>query len=311
VTDGERGLSTGALAVIAAGAEEADRTGLFSAVSFEALRSTGLLEAKLPTELGGPGSCLLELFDLLEAVAQFDGSAAWNGSTMGTSAAWPASHLPDEGVDEVLDGRSQWPLFAGTFVTSGQARPERGGFHVSGRWGFASGIRHAEWLVAGCLRTDDRSAVYCVLPVHEVTIHDTWDTIGLRATGSCDYTVDDVFVPCQRTFCDLGPPARRGGHLNQLPILAFLTPDHTAITLGNARRALDCVLAEAREKQRLGSASALANRGAFQRDIGRADTALRAARSLVREKLSTLDACDTVTAATVIDARTVATYAAD
>src|SRR4051794_4376175 len=69
VTQGDGGLSVTALEIIAAGAEEADRSGYLPAASFEALRSTGLLAAKLPKELGGADSSLLELFDRLEAVA--------------------------------------------------------------------------------------------------------------------------------------------------------------------------------------------------------------------------------------------------
>ena len=299
-----------ALAVIAACAEEAERACRLPAASFEALRSTGLLTAKLPRQLGGPGISLGAIFDQLEAIAVVDGSAAWNGSTMSTSAAWPASRLPDEGISELVGEGGVWPAFAGTFVMSGQARPVPGGFRVSGRWGFASGIRHADWVVAGCVRSDGEGNAWCVLPVTDVVIHDTWDTIGLRGTGSCDYTVNDVFVPCSRAFFDLSAAPRRGEKIHRLPILAFLTPDHTAVTLGNARRSLDCLIAQAR-KQRVGSASPMRDRGAFRRDIGRADARLRAARTLVRDVLDGLDASESVTQSMVEDARAVAAYAAE
>jgi alkylation response protein AidB-like acyl-CoA dehydrogenase len=304
------GQWTGALEVIAAGAEQAEHDCRLSDATFAALQSTGVLCTKLPKELGGADASLRMIFDQLETVARVDGSTAWVGSTMGTSSAWPAAHLPDDGVAEILGDGDEWPQFAGTFVTSGDARPEPGGFRVSGRWGFASGIHHADWLVAGCNRSDGGGQVWCVLPIGAVMVIDTWDTIGLRGTGSCDYVVSDVFVPAARTFDGLVPPPRRGGRIHRLPILAFLTPDHTAVTLGNARRTLDCLAALA-AGQRLGSASALGARGAVRRDLGRADASLRAARALVHEVLETLDACDEVDPALVVEARAVATFAAE
>ena len=37
--------------------------------------------------------------------------------------------------------------------------------------------------------------VWFALPAHQVTVHDTWDSPGLHGTQSCDYSIDDVFVP--------------------------------------------------------------------------------------------------------------------
>src|SRR5205085_5878076 len=120
----------------------------------------------------------------------------------------------------------------------------------------------------------------------------------------------DVFVPCSRAFHDLAGPPLRGGRIHRLPILAFLTPDHTAITLGSARRALKGIVALA-QKQRVGSSSPLRDRGAFRRDVGRADISLRGARVLVLDVLSRLDTTDDIDASTVVEARAAATYAAE
>jgi alkylation response protein AidB-like acyl-CoA dehydrogenase len=289
------------LEVIAAGAEEADRRARLADTTVDALRRAEVFAARLPGDLGGPGTGLVAQFDLVDMLARVDGSAAWNATFMATAAAWPAARLPDAGIAEVLGGRPDWPLFAGTFVPSGEARPVPGGYRVRGRWGFASGIHHAEWVVAGCVRADVNELVWCVLRTCEVTVHDTWDSVGLRGTGSCDYSVDDVLVPVSRTFHVTGEPWR-GGPLHRLPMHAFLTPDHTAVTLGCARRALDEAATGAIGKLRLGSGTPLADRGAFRRDLGRADTRLRAAYALVRHVLAVLDATSEAPPDLVLDA---------
>jgi alkylation response protein AidB-like acyl-CoA dehydrogenase len=149
-----------------------------------------------------------------------------------------------------------------------------------------------------------------VLPVASVAVDDTWDALGLRGTGSCDYSVDDVFVPAERTFHVTEPP-RRGGHVHRLPMHAFLTPDHTAVTLGSARRAIDAAAQQSIGKVRLGSTTALDARATFRRDLGRSATRLRAARALVREVLAELDAADNVPAELLLEARVAATHAAE
>jgi alkylation response protein AidB-like acyl-CoA dehydrogenase len=302
-------------AFLAAHAAEADAQRRLPSPVFDALEHNGLLAFRLPAELGGPGDVrLVELFDTIEALARIDGSAAWITAFMGTAAAYPAARLPDAGVADVLAGQDgHWPAFAGTFPPTGAATPADGGYRVRGRWGFASGIHHARWVVAGCVvpRPDAvNELLWCVLPIHDVTVEDTWFAIGLRGTGSCDYVVDDVFVPTHRTF-RLATPPERGEALHRLPIHAFLTPDHTAVTLGSARRTVDALAEHVHGKVRVGSAVAVADRGAFRRDLGRMDARLRAARSFVREVLERIDHADDVSAELLLDARIAATHAAE
>lgn len=272
---------------------------------------TALL-AKLPREVGGTEGPLVEQFDVIESSAHDDGSRGWNLAFTASSAGLAAARLPDEGVAEILasspDGT--WPAFCGTFPLSGRAEPVAGGVRLTGRWGFGSGIRDAAWIACGAVGADS-TPVWCALPVHEATVHDTWDSPGLAGTQSCDFSIDGVVVPAHRTFSLTGAP-RRGGPLFRLPTHAYLTPDHTGITLGCARRALDECIAQARGNQRLGSAHALDQRPAFVRDLGRHHTRLAAARGHVRDVLGLLDAATGAIAATqLLDARTAATHAAE
>ena len=166
------------------------------------------------------------------------------------------------------------------------------------------------WVACGAKRTDDATSIWFAVAVHEVRVHDTWDSPGLAGTESCDYSIEALFVPDHRAFTTVGAPAR-GGALFRLPIQAYLTPDHTGVSLGCARRALDECAAQARGKQRLGSTHALDQRPAFVRDVGRAHTRLAAARAHVLEVMARMDTAAVVDEVMFLDARCAATHAAE
>ncbi|WP_419924990.1 acyl-CoA dehydrogenase family protein [Candidatus Poriferisocius sp.] len=277
--------------------------------------SPSLLKLKLPKELGGIEADLRSQFLATEAASRKNGSAGWNETFTTTSAAIAAARLPTEGMAEVAasaTGGADWPPFTGTFPMSGRAVPAPDGVVVTGRWGFASGISNASWVVAGC--ATDSGPRWAVIPVEQVTVHDTWRVSGLEDTQSHDYSVDEVFVPHSRLF-DLSTPAPRGGILHGLPMYALITPDHCGVSLGIARRALDEIAIAAAGKNRLHSTAPLDERPAFQRDLGQADTKLRAARALVLEVLD--EFWSTATEGRAIEdelvqrARAAATHAAD
>ena len=72
-----------------------------------------------------------------------------------------------------------------------------------GRWGFASGIRHAQWTIAGTRVVRDNSGPpelrMVIFPTTAAHIYDNWQVGGLQGTGSCDFSVADLFVPAAFT----------------------------------------------------------------------------------------------------------------
>ncbi|MCB0995560.1 MAG: hypothetical protein KDB21_10740 [Acidimicrobiales bacterium] len=267
---------------------EADALGRLTDAVVAALREARLTDMKLPVEVGGLDAESPTQFDVHERLAYADGATAWTLMALGTAGAWTASRLPDDGIAEIVEagGDHTWPLVAGTFPFHGRAVRDGGGWRVSGRWGFASGIRHAAWVSCGCL-TDAGGRVWCTLPIASVTIEDTWHADGLQATGSTHYRVEDVWVPDHRCFSIEGPGVR-GGASHRLPTLAYLLADHTAVCLGLARRALDETAAAASGRHRMGATTGQADRGAFCDELARHDVALRAARLLVRTEIAEL-----------------------
>jgi alkylation response protein AidB-like acyl-CoA dehydrogenase len=275
----------------------------------EVLRDLRLFWLKTPRELGGSELDPLDFCDVLEELAYYDASAAWtmmvgNGTT-GMVAGW----LPDEGVREIFPAAAvgagpatgpavdpavdpgapvRLPICAGQFVARGTAVPADGGFVVSGRWSFSSGINHADWVVGGCrvAGTDDRQ-VLVVVPKAEATLHDTWYAAGLQGTGSGDFSLTETFVPAARTFDWAGGAAsRRGGDLfRQVPLL-FVSNELGPVVVGVARRAIDDMYALAGATDRRGSRVYLSERAAFLKDIARAECRLRAARLLYRDTVA-------------------------
>jgi alkylation response protein AidB-like acyl-CoA dehydrogenase len=125
--------------------------------------------------------------------------------------------------------------------------------------------------------------IICVVPAHASLIHDTWHTGGLRATGSNDVEVKDVFVPTHMTFRIGTAGDRRSRHhqgpLYRLPLGAGLGTPIAAVALGIARRAIDTVIGIASAKTPVGRTSALRDQPVLQADIARAEAAVRSARS--------------------------------
>ena len=91
------------------------------------------------------------------------------------------------------------PAAALLVMPSARAVPVEGGFRLTGRWAFASGVHHAEWVAAQALMTVDDDAPpvlhMLVFPAAAVELHDNWQVLGLRGTGRCDISVSDLFVP--------------------------------------------------------------------------------------------------------------------
>ena len=118
----------------------------------------------------------------------------------------------------------------------------------------------------------------------EVTIHDTWDTSGLRGTGSNDIEVKDLFVP-QGRWAVLGGRPQIDAPLYRFPTLGLLALGVSAVALGIAVHAIECFIDLAAGKVPTGSSRALANRGSAQADLARAEAAVSSARAMTFEAI--------------------------
>ncbi len=245
-----------------------------------ALRSSGLLRAGAPAAVGAAEASPAVTLGCAETVARGDASAGWCVSIAATSSLL-GGWLPEGGLEEVFGSADQ--VAAGVWAPRGSAQRVDGGYRVSGRWSFCSGITHSEYLFGGCLveagEGGSPTPRVLGLPVAELEICDTWHTSGLRGTGSHDAVATDVFVPEQRGLWLLDPPTS-GGALYRFPILAFFALSIAAAALGNARGAIDDLSELAAVKVGQGSSRTLAQRPATWSAVAQAEASLRAARLL-------------------------------
>ncbi len=271
--------------LLAGEVEGEERAAQLSRASSDALYDAGILQMKLPAALGGGEADLCTQLEVIEALAQHSPAAAWCAMVGATSLALPGAFMHEDGIARMFaDGHI--PRGAILIMPSGRATPVDGGYRLTGRWAFASGVQHAEWVAVNALVAvdDDAPSVLhmLVFPAAELTLHDNWQVVGLRGTGSCDVSVEDVFVPAECVWDVERQAPRRGGPLYRLGVPAFVANEHAGFATGVARRALDALTTVAIEKKRgYGpGAVSLADRGAVQRLIGRAELELSAARGL-------------------------------
>lgn len=274
-----------------AGADEAEEIGRLPPVVVKALDDSGLFGLKLPAELGGAEADPVTQIDVIEKMAYIEPAVGWCMFIGATSIGWPGAFLPDESIDRVFNS-DHVPHVAGVGGVRGRGVAVDGGYEISGRFQFASGIGHAEWLVGGAAIQDETGETveqrFFLIPVSDAVNHDNWRVAGLKGTSSGDFSTDQLFVPKEMTWDwqDLaqGHP-QRGGPIFHLGMPAFTADEHAAFSLGVGRRALDLVIEAAQSKRRGHGAAAtlVGDRPVFQRFVGEADLRLRAARALVCE----------------------------
>jgi alkylation response protein AidB-like acyl-CoA dehydrogenase len=242
------------------------------------LIAAGCFRALVPRSHGGDELELAEHLSVLEALAAADGSVGWTVA-IGASAPVIGGHLPAATFDAMYaDGPDV--VGAGSFNPTGAATPVAGGYRVNGRWAFASGCTHAHWFVAHCFVDDGRVPPLrmMVMPPSDVEILDTWSTMGMRGTGSHDFTVADVFVPEERSFSIFEVP-EIDFQLLHVPELCLASMSFAAVAVGIAGAALGDVVGLAAGKVPMFADSTLAANPLFRHRLGRADAALRAARA--------------------------------
>ena len=272
-----------------AGAEEGEETGTLPQASVDALYDSGLLRLKMPHVLGGAEADLVTQLDVLEAVCEIEPSAGWCLMIGAASMGGVGAFLPDDAIEEIFVGGNP-PRTAGVFAPYGKAVPVDGGYLLSGRWSFASGIRHSNWISAGARVVTESpgypAQVRATVRTADVKVHDNWHVMGLRGTGSCDFSVEDLFVPTSFAYDVSLTEPLRGGAIYRLGRPGFVTNEHSAFALGVARRALNTALEVGQSKTRgYTSVNALSRRPAFQRMLSEADLRLRATRLLSVEVL--------------------------
>ena len=166
------------------------------------LHQSGLFRILQPKRVGGSELPFRSIVELVSVIGRGDGSTAWVLANL-AAHHWLLAMWPKEAQDEVW-GQSPDNLIGSALIfPRGRARKAPGGYRLSGRWPFSSGVDPASWNLIGAIMQDEEEGTteprIFLLPAKDYTIIDTWQVIGLSGTGSKDVVVEDVFVPEYRS----------------------------------------------------------------------------------------------------------------
>lgn len=286
---------------IKAGAEEGERIRRLPDPILEGMERAHVFSMAMPREWGGPELDPMEQMRVIEALSEIDASVGWC-AMIGIDGGYMSGFLDQALAREMFSDIDTPNAVVGT--PTGRAVRAAGGYRVSGRWPFASGCHHAQWIIAGCLVMEDGKLItgpdgppenrQCFLPRRECEILDTWYTTGLRATGSTDFAINDYFVPEEQTFTFSARKYYRDSPLYRFPAGIILKA--SAPPLGVARAAIDSVVEAANRQAARGAIVGgdsspirlLRDEAYLQDAIGRAEALWGTARSFLYDVVGEL-----------------------
>ncbi|HZC45317.1 MAG TPA: acyl-CoA dehydrogenase family protein [Candidatus Acidoferrum sp.] len=257
------------------------------------LIAAGCFRMFVPKSHGGLDIDVPASMEILETLATADGSTGWV-VMIGCETPMFLSLLSRKRFDNLYASGPD-VIIAGAFAPRGQAELVDGGYRVSGRWSFASGCQHSQWLFGNCVVTEKGSPRPGLIPGAPETrammfapskaqIIDTWSVNGLRGTGSHDIAVENIVVPAEDSLdIYLGRSSITGPSMAEPLLYAALHIGTVAV--GIAQRAIGEIVALANtNKRRLYASASLAESPLFQYRLGHADASLHAARNLLRNQ---------------------------
>ncbi|MGY1592347.1 acyl-CoA dehydrogenase family protein [Geodermatophilus sp. SYSU D00708] len=259
--------------------EENDREGRIAEPVVEELYRIGAIGVFTPREFGGAEMTPRQSMDLFRALSYADPSTGWVTMAMGLATGLAGAFFEKDAARELF--ATPRLGIAGQGTKPGRAVPVEGGHRISGEWSFASGIKHCTHLHTAALDVETGQTRFFIVPVEKVTFIENWDVLGLRGTGSIDYTLEDCFVPIEYSYPSLSTEPVTGGDLYRIGIGNFASINHGGWVLGVGRRVLDELAAVVRAK--VGRPGAQTDTDAFSQRFAEAEVQLRAAKALLYE----------------------------
>lgn len=260
-------------------AEDGESRGQLADEVVEALHQVGAFGMWVPRQLGGWELDPIGSLDAISTLSYADASTGWVVMATALATGTAGAYLPDAGA-EVVFGGDRLPVIAGQGSRAGTAVAVEGGYRLTGEWNFASGIKHASWIHTAAA-IEGQAQRICIVPVNDADLIDNWDVMGLRATGSIDYSITDLMVRSDFTHARFIDEPVRGGNFYRLGAIGQALLGHTGWAIGVARRTLDDLANLALAKT--GRPGQLVDSDTFHSEFAKAEAKARSARALAYE----------------------------
>jgi 3-hydroxy-9,10-secoandrosta-1,3,5(10)-triene-9,17-dione monooxygenase len=259
------------------------------------LHEQGLFRYHQPKIFGGMELPFIAVVDIAAELARGCPSTAWNVGNLGCHH-WILGYYEPETQHELWDANPDVLIASSIALAAGRGKRVDGGFQVSGKWPFSSGVDNSDWnmLAVTIYDEDGKTPVdwrLCLVPKSDYKVIDTWYAMGMVGTGSKDIEVKEVFVPERRALAlarcrgGLEHPgaAINTGDLFKVPIVASAGHPLSATVLGTAEGAFEHVLNAFKTRVGTYTGAKVADFQAVQVKLARARCLIDSARALMRE----------------------------
>lgn len=244
-------------------AEASDEHGKLIDETVTRFKELGFVRMLQPKEYGGYETEPLEFFDTVIELGSHAPAAGWVAGVVGVHPFEIA--VADRRVQEEIWGEDPDTWIASPYAPFGRAKQVEGGYIFSGRWQFSSGTSHCQWIVLGGLIVDsdgkpivEHAERHFVLPRADYEIIEgSWNTVGLKGSGSKDVVITDAFVPDYRvidpiddleTYAGAERAGRGDNPLYHMPFHVMFGSIISAQTLGIAKGALQQYIAYTQQR---------------------------------------------------------------
>jgi 3-hydroxy-9,10-secoandrosta-1,3,5(10)-triene-9,17-dione monooxygenase len=275
-------------------AQEAEAARRLPAATLEEVQAARFFGMLVPPSLGGQGASFASFLDVVRRLGAGCASSAWTLSFLALHAWLLCKFEPELQAELFRDGAM--PLAPAPLAPTGKAVKADGGYRVSGRWEWATGVNHAGWAIVSCVEPDAFGPRFCVLPLSDLKVEDVWRVSGMAATGSNTLVADDVFVPIHRTIAAVhmkltASPgqALHPGTTVDYPMSTTLGLVASTPALGAAEGALAAFTQRMRSKMQAYSGAKQAELPVTHMRLGQAMATVRSARLVWEDAIRLLE----------------------
>jgi 3-hydroxy-9,10-secoandrosta-1,3,5(10)-triene-9,17-dione monooxygenase len=267
--------------------------------SIKELNDSGLLRLMQPKRYGGSELGLGVLMDVVLEVCKGCSSTAWVYSNL-------ASHSWNIGQFELQAQEDMWAddpfalAATGLAFPCGKATPVAGGYQVSGKWPFGSGVDASAWMLVGAMTEQNGGAPqrrFFLIPQSDFKSLDNWQAYGLTGTGSHDVQMEGAFVPEHRSVSaeifaagqNLPGAKLYSNKLFQMPTFAAFAYVLSIVPLGTAKAAVEQFTQTMRNRAGTYTGSRIAELSSVQARIAEAAACVEFAETVVRRDWTDLE----------------------